>query len=304
MKTLLKIAASFIVLAAVAGFWGCKIENSTGTVTLRITDAPVNNPDIDGVWLTIGEVQYNLGGDESAWRSFGDFAGPQKVNLLDYQNGLAFLLGSLELPSGQYHQIRFLLDIPDETAKAPPVTPGCYVSFKDGTSAPLFVPSGMQTGYKAVGFFQVPVNAAVGITADFDLHKSLRLTSNGQRYLLQPTIRLVVDNQAGTIEGSVANLPAEKVEVFAYANGTYADSEAAVQPGEVQFPNSVAAAAVDPATQAYRVAFLAEGQYDLVVASVNPDTTLSVRGFVPDVTVQSGQTTHQDIDLLALASAP
>jgi len=307
MKAIVRLAVWFGVLAALAGFWGCQVGGpaATGTVALSVTDAPVDNPDINGVWLTIGEVQYNLASADSGWRSFDDFVGPQKVNLLDYRNGLVFLLGNLKLPSGQYNQVRFLLEIPDEAAKAPPASPGCYVSFKDGSTSPLFVPSGLQTGYKAVGSFQVPMNATVNITADFDLHKSLRLSANGERYLLQPTIRLVVDNQAGAIEGAVANLPAQKVTVFAYADGTYADSEAVVaQPGDVQFPNAAAGAAVDPVAQSYRIAFLAAGQYDLVVATVNPDTTLSVIGFVPDVAVQSGQTTHQGVDVQALAAAP
>jgi hypothetical protein len=181
MRKLAKLAAFSGILASLAGFWGCQAggPTPTGIVTLRITDAPVDNPDIDGVWLTIGEVQYNLSGEDSGWQSFGDFVGPQKVNLLDYQNGLAFLLGSLVLPSGQYEQIRFLLEITDEGAKVPPATPGCFVSFKDGSEAALFVPSGLQTGYKAVGRFEVPANGIVNLTADFDRHKSLRLTPGG-----------------------------------------------------------------------------------------------------------------------------
>jgi hypothetical protein len=304
MRKLAKLAAFSGILASLAGFWGCQAggPTPTGIVTLRITDAPVDNPDIDGVWLTIGEVQYNLSGEDSGWQSFGDFVGPQKVNLLDYQNGLAFLLGSLVLPSGQYEQIRFLLEITDEGAKVPPATPGCFVSFKDGSEAALFVPSGLQTGYKAVGRFEVPANGIVNLTADFDLHKSLRLTAGGQRYLLQPTIRLAVDVQAGTIAGAVANLPAEPVRVFAYVDGAYTDSEAVAQ--QVQFPNSAASAAVDPGAQTYTLAFLPAGLYDLVVATLNPDTSLSVQGFVPDVGVQSGQTSTQDIDMLALARAP
>jgi len=304
MKAFPKLVPFLGILIALAGFWGCQVNSSTGAVALRITDAPVDNPDIDGVWLTIGEVQYNLGGDDSGWQVFSDLAGPQKINLLDYQNGLAFLLGSFTLPSGQYDQIRFMLDIPDEGTKVPPASPGCYVSFKDGTTAPLFVPSGLQTGYKAVGSFQVPVNGTVDITADFDLHKSLRLTKNGNRYLLQPTIRLVVDDQAGAIEGAVIYVPAEKVMVIAYADGTYTDSEALVLSGEVQFPNAAASAVVDPAMQAYKVAFLAAGMYDLVVATANLDTTFSVNGFIPNVLVQGGQTTHLPIDMLALDSAP
>lgn len=301
MKTSLKLAALLGALAALSGLGGCPLAGSTGTVTLSLSDAPVHNPDIDGVWLTIGEVQYCLGSEDSGWQSFGDFEGPRLLNLLDYQNGLACLLGTLELPSGRYEQIRFLLDIPDESVKAPPATPGCWVSFKDGTTAPLFVPSGQQTGYKAVGSFQVPVNGNVDITADFDLHKALRLTANGKRYLLQPTLRLVVEDQAGCIEGSVTGLTEEAVLVLAYADGTYADSESAVLPGGIQFPAAVASAAVDPALECYRLAFLAAGVYDLVVVTVNPDTTLGLLGFVPAVGVESGQTTQQAIDLLALA---
>jgi hypothetical protein len=303
MKKLSTIAALVGALAAVAAFWACQIVAPTGTVKLNITDAAVDDPGINGVWVTIGEVQYNLGGDESGWKSFSDFAGPREINLLDYQNGVAYELGELELPSGHYNQIRFLLDIPDEGIKTPPTTPGCWVSFADGRQdAPLFVPSGLQTGYKAVGSFQVPVNGTVEITADFDLHKSLRLAANGKRYLLQPTIRLVVDDQAGSIAGGVINLPAESVKIFAYADGLYSDAEANVPAGDPQFPNSIAGAAVDPGTERYRIALLAGGVYDLVVATVEADTSLSVKGFVPDVSVEAGETTHQDIDMEALDS--
>ena len=301
MKKFLKVFSFFVITAALAGLWGCSLDSPTGKVALSITDDPVHDPEINGVWITIGEVQYNLSSDESGWRSFEGFHGPQEVNLLDYQNGLALLLGTFELPSGQYEQIRFLLEIPHEGAKVPPATPGCWVSFADDTKEPLFVPSGMQTGYKAVGTFQVPVNATVGVTADFDLHKSLRLTANGKRYLLQPTIRLVVNDQAGAIGGTVTNLPTEKVVIFAYQDDTYDDAEADVSPGGGQFPNSIAEAGVDPGTGAYRIAFLAPRLYDLVVATVNPDTSLNVAGFVAEVTVQSGETTHRDIDMSALA---
>lgn len=309
MKRLSKIAALAGIAALVVGFWACQITGSTGTVALHITDAAVDDPAIDGVWITIRDVQYNLGGgegDESVWQSFEEFVGPQEINLLDYQNGLTFLLGEFALPGGQYNQIRFLLDIPDDEIEPPPTTPGCRVSFNDGTpDAPLFVPSGAQSGYKAVGSFQVPVNGTVNLTADFDLHKSLRLTKDGERYLLQPTIRLVVTDQAGSIEGEVLNLAAEQqLRVFAYADGTYTDTEDDLPPVDIQFPSAVAGAAVGGETQSYRIAFLAAGVYDLVVATVNPDTTLSLAGFVPDVTVESGRTTHQVIDMSGLDTEP
>lgn len=304
MRSFWKMDALASIMAALVGFSGCQVSNPTGTVVLSITDAPVDDPDISGVWLTIGSVQPGRGGNDSGWESLDGFVGPQKMNLLDYQGGKTPVLGSGAVPSGEYHQIRFQLDIPDEAASAPPTSPSCYVSCRDGTTAPLFVPSGAQTGSKAVGTFEIPVDGTVSITADFDIHRSLRLATNGTRYILQPTIRLVVDDQAGTIEGTVANLPAEKVMVFAHADGTYADSEAVVQPGQVRFPISLAAAAADPSTQAHKIGLLAAGVYDIVVATVMADNTLNVNGFVPDVTVESGETTHQPIDTLGLAAAP
>jgi hypothetical protein len=55
-----------------------------------------------------------------------------------------------------YTQIRFMLDIPEEGSHK--ANPGCYVKFADNSTEPLFVPSGGETGYKAVGEFTVPDN--------------------------------------------------------------------------------------------------------------------------------------------------
>jgi hypothetical protein len=85
--------------------------------------------------------------------------------------------------------------------------PGCYLEFEDGSTENLYVSSGAQTGYKTVGSFTVPINGSVDVTADFDVRKSVVEAGVTGMYLLKPTIRLVVENQAGQIAGSVSNIP-------------------------------------------------------------------------------------------------
>jgi hypothetical protein len=45
------------------------------------------------------------------------------------------------------------------------------------------------------------------VTADFDVRKSIVKAGASGKYILKPTIRLVVDNQAGCIKGDVTNAP-------------------------------------------------------------------------------------------------
>ena len=76
----------------------------------------------------------------------------------------------------------------------PPASPGCYLEFADNSTEPLFVPSGGETGYKAIGHFEVPVNGTVTVTADFDISEPGTVHVAGSRYILKPTIKLIVND--------------------------------------------------------------------------------------------------------------
>ncbi|NQT48407.1 MAG: DUF4382 domain-containing protein, partial [Chloroflexi bacterium] len=194
VKRTLMLVLAMIALVAV----GC--TNSTGpsdgstteevgTLVLKLTDAPVDAENIAGVYIAINKIEVNKStGDTADWTTAKEFDDPLQYNLLELTGGDFALLGEFELTAGQYNQIRFILDI-QEQDQQPPTTPGCYVEFtaesgKD--SEPLFVPSGGQSGYKAVGAFQVPVNGEVEVTVDFDVRKALHVTGQGnnQRYIL------------------------------------------------------------------------------------------------------------------------
>ena len=270
-----------------------KSESTKGTLTLSMTDAPIDTDGIKGVYITVTSIQYNHGG---AWVTAEEFEGPKTFNLLDLTRGVSEMMGSFELEAGSYNQIRFMLDIPEHN-QGNISNPGCYIEFDDQTTKPLFVPSGGQTGYKAVGSFDVPVNGEVSVTADFDVRKAVVATGSG-KYILKPTIRLVVDNQSGTIRGSLTNVPTDnKVVVYAYQAGTYSNSELTPANEETpKFANAVSSDVVDLLSQ-YHIAYLAAGNYDLVLATTNAQGEVAVAGVVAGVVVESKKTTSVNIDM-------
>jgi len=179
------ILAVLAVLGIVYGTPEQALE--TGTLKLYLSDAPIDTENVTGVYITIEEIQYHLDGE---WITCEEFVGPRKYNLLELTEGNSILLGELTLPAGNYTQIRFMLDIPKIGSS--PASPGCYIEFADNTTKPLFVPSGGETGYKAIGHFEVPVNGTVEVTADFDVRKAVVVA--GSSYILKPTIKLIVND--------------------------------------------------------------------------------------------------------------
>ncbi len=295
----MKQTFSLLLLAVILPFFiftGCDKENgTTGTVNLSITDAPVDSDGITGVFITVLEIQYHT--HENGWKVFEDYEGPKTFNLLDLQRGESELLGSFEIEAGTYTQIRFMLDAPVSGA-GQHSNPGCYLEFEDGSTTNLFVPSGAQTGYKAVGAFTVPINGSVDVTADFDVRKSVVKAGASGKYLLKPTIRLIVDNQSGQIAGEVTNIPEQRnIVIYAYTGDTYNESEAE-EPAEeeVRFPNAISSDMVDE-NGVYHLAYLAPGTYDLVIVSTDGEDITEVLGVVEGIMVESRETSIVDIDI-------
>jgi len=200
MKKIL-VAVAIILAMLVALGVGCGQAQGIGTLKLYLSDAPTDAENVTGVYITISEIQYLVEdsgeqGEDSdeqldgQWITFGGFAGPKTYNLLELTRGISTLLGELALPAGNYTQIRFILDIPEMGSDK--ANPGCYIKFADNSTEPLFVPSGGETGYKAVGQFVVPINGAVEVTADFDVRRAVVVADSS--YILKPIIKLTVND--------------------------------------------------------------------------------------------------------------
>lgn len=285
----------FVALALIIGFNACEsTESGKGTINLSMTDAPIDTDGIKAVYITVTGIQYHT--NSNGWKSFEEFEGPKTFNLLDLTRGVSEVFGSFELTAGTYTQIRFLLDAPVRDMGLIS-NPGCYIEFEDGSTEPLFVPSGSQTGYKAVGAFTVPVNGTVDVTADFDVRKSIVKAGASGKYILKPTIRLVVDNQAGCIKGNVLNNPeSSTVVVYAYEAGTFNESETTPAEAEApRFPNAVSSDVVCEAFK-YHIAFLAPKTYDLIITTITEGSDPVVVKIIEGVSVTSKNCTELDID--------
>ncbi|MFP4488610.1 MAG: DUF4382 domain-containing protein [Bacteroidales bacterium] len=295
-----KLRSLFLLaLFALLLFAGCEKEGNTGTLNLSITDAPIDNADVTGVWLSITEIQYHMNDNE--WMTFEGFEGPKEFNLLELTNGVSELLGNFEMEAGTYTQLRFMIDAP-VMGSAAHNNPGCYIEFADGSTEQLFVPSGHQTGWKGVGAFTVPSNGTVDITADFDARKSVIEAGMTGMYILKPTIRLIVDNQAGKISGGITNIPeGTDIVVFAYEDDTYDASEADEPAADTipRFPNAVSSGIADD-EGSYHLVYLSPMTYDLVVTTSVDGEFGEILGFVEDVVVESKKTTNTPIDISEL----
>jgi hypothetical protein len=297
------------VLIALFGAWltvaviGCGGGSSSGsgTLSLGLTDAPLDNIDnVEGVYIKIAEIQYHVSGN--TWQTFEGYAGDQTFNLLDYTDGNVADLGDMNLSAGHYTQLRFILDAPVDNGIAA-VNPGCYIKYDDNTTDPLYVPSAANTGVKMIGEYNVPINGTINLIADFDVRRSIVVSGGGSKYHLKPTIRLIVDNEAGDINGSIINNSGStELKVYAYEDGTYADSETVDDNNDsILFENAVTSAEVHP-DGSFKVSFLAAGSYDLVIAGYTSGDFDTVLGYVNDVAVASGEHTPLTLDTATLDS--
>lgn len=162
-----------LAVAALAALLGCSKNPSgagLGHINVLLTDAP---GDFEQVNVVITGVSINRG--DSGWETISDDS--QTFDLLNFQNGLTTSLASDNVPAGHYDQVRLL------------VGEGSNVVV-DGVTHDLVTPSGMQSGIKVIGGFDVPEGGTLDLTIDFDAAKSVVLTGNGT-YILKPVIRIV-----------------------------------------------------------------------------------------------------------------
>ena len=225
---------------------------------------------------------------------------PRKIDLLALQNGDTALLDQTDLPAGEIQHVRFILDVSQ-----------CYVELEGKTEIPLTIPSGDQTGYKAIGGFTIPEGATAHVIADFDLRKSVTVTGNG-KYILKPTIKIVnvqiveeiideiievdmpIDDEmkTGEINGTMTlDANGSQVIVYAYEDESWEDNESTA---ENKFSNSVLS--TDATDGNYTLPWLAEGKYDLIVVANNVSGVFeNILGYINNVPVVAGETTEQNI---------
>jgi len=191
----------------VAGCSGSSDSLGTGRVSLGISDGPVH--DASKICITFDSVEFK----SESQTTIVTLDPPVKIDLLDYQGAdAAPLLVGQELPAGPYQWVRLGVDAllgdnggANDTGGEDCDGAGSYIVLPTGTYN-LYVPSGENNGLKLVSGFTVPVNATVGLTAEFDLRKSVTAPDGlSPDVLLRPAIRLVDNIEVGTLTGTVSN---------------------------------------------------------------------------------------------------
>lgn len=213
-------AAAAMALAACGGSGsdsGTAPADATGFLSLAVSDGPIHSA--QKVCITFDAVELKPADGDSITI---DLEPPEKVDLLDFQGANAMpILTNEEFPAGELEWLRLYVDAMPGSNGGAGDTLGddcdgeaSYIVMDDETVHNLWVPSGDQSGLKLVGGYTIPSNDLVSLTAEFDLGKSITAPPGlSPDVILRPTIRLVDNNEVGTLTGQVASELAETVLV-------------------------------------------------------------------------------------------
>ena len=138
MKKLKNSRVWLVFMLAVFAF-SCGEEGGLkGTLKIAITDAPIDADNVKAVNLVIANVE---GFQNGKWKPFRYFEQPTGVNLMAYTGGKSVLLIDQYTNPGQFSALRLSLNVAQRNSSLI-VNPQSNIVFKNGSSAPLYVPEG------------------------------------------------------------------------------------------------------------------------------------------------------------------
>lgn len=185
-------------------------DAKTGTMTVEMTDAPIDTA--DAVNVDIERVEVNRVGDPDGWTTLNETK--ETYDLLNLANGATAVIGSAALEAGTYPQIRLVLAEEGHSVEV------------DGNVYDMKVPSGAQTGIKLNINAEIEEDIEYVVLLDFDASRSVVQAGSSEQvpYLLNPVVKAKEKAITGNIEGTVEPAGSEPV-VYAIDNsGTEADT--------------------------------------------------------------------------------
>ena len=198
-----------MLFMATAGLMSCSDDNDsvnneegTAQVAVKLTDAPGDFEEVnvevvdvlikmDSETTVEGDTETDTEtGEEDGWVSLGEME-PQTINLLELTGGVTQLLGETELPAGNLQEMRLVLG-DNNTVKL------------HGSDSKILLdtPSAQQSGLKVQVNHELMADTYYTFILDFDVEQSVVNQGNGG-YSLKPVLRLAVEEDAGSIAGTV-----------------------------------------------------------------------------------------------------
>jgi hypothetical protein len=186
------VVATAMLLTACGGGGDSTPASSTGTLSINVTDAPVDAA--RHVWVTFSAIELKPEGQAPITIDIPD----RRIDLLALRDGRSEpLLPNTTVPAGRYEWVRVQIVAQQNTNSS-------LIELLDGRSFPLFVPSGEERGLQLIRGFSVAQGGVTDFTIDFDLRRSVIAPPGlAPNYLLKPVLRLVDSLRIGTISGTV-----------------------------------------------------------------------------------------------------
>ena len=211
----LGLAAAFAISLAGCGGSGSGTESpgdAMGVFNLSVSDAAID--DAAKVCIKFDGVTMKKA-DEDAPITI-DLPEPQIVNLLANQGADSQPITSAQVPAGDYEWIRLMVDASrgndagstdaDQTDPTCLADDGSYLLTETGMHYSLFIPSGDQSGLKLIKEIIVPANSSGNYTAEWDLGRSFIAPPGlAPDALMKPVVKLMANNEVGTLIGQVAD---------------------------------------------------------------------------------------------------
>lgn len=200
MKNGIMASALAMLIAVFAVGCGDSASPGEGNGTIRVvmTDAPFPIGLVAEANVSVERIEMRVKGSDDD----GDFIVLTDVdtvlNLIDLQNGLTATLVELEVPAGDYDEVRIVVG--DAT-----------ITLVDSTDFDLKVPSGSTSGIKVKvsPVITVQEGLTTELLLDFDLSKSFVVQGNPSTpagingFNFKPVIRAVNASTAGRVQGTI-----------------------------------------------------------------------------------------------------
>lgn len=298
-----QVKTSAIILSAVLLMASCSkdtesnVDQETYNTTFKVTDAPIDNADVEAVFVTVTDVKV----DGKSLEGFN----ATTINLKALTDGQTETLGNLDLNAKSYSNLELVLDFDMDASGN---EPGCYVEMADGTKDKI---SAAANTIAVNDSFEVIANAANEVVLDFDLRKTIKEEGSVNSDFefvtmaeLASGIRTVNATATGSIEGTVdqGQQEADRIVVYAYKKGTFnAETETQGQgSSNITFANAVTSAEVKGIANSYSLNFLEEGEYELVFVAYNKNPE---NEFKFNALLQAESTTGLNLGALNVTSA-
>lgn len=173
------------LLGCSGGAFSARVDNGQGTVNIFLTDAPLDLAGVTSVNVTLTSVVLfpedpegsssltTLTGSVDAMTPVVIVSHPATFDLLTLTGGATALLGTDEVPVGNYSRIR--LDVSS-----------AELVYQDGTTAPLKIESGK---VDVPIQFNVAQDETTGVVLDFDAAASVQVNDTGSgQLILRPVV--------------------------------------------------------------------------------------------------------------------